>query len=65
MNECAAQRENLQDGRTMYHTWVSSLLVEISLGVSQWEVKMFFWTVCLRRSVGDLCYLQLSTHAWP
>jgi len=49
--------ENLHDGRALSHTWVSSLLMATSLGVSK-----CFWTICLRRSFGDLRHIQLSTH---
>ena len=37
-----------------------------SLVVSKDGVRMFFWTVCLRRNFGGLRHKQLlSTDAWP
>jgi len=36
----ADQRENLHDGRVLFRTWVSPLLVAISLGISKWGKKM-------------------------
>jgi len=57
----ADRRKNLHDGRAL--SWVSPLLVAISLGISKWGgANLFFWTVCLRRSFGDLRDIQLSTH---
>jgi len=43
------QRQNVHDGRAVSHTWVSPLLVAISLGVSKWGVKTcIFCTIYLR-----------------
>jgi len=48
--------------RALSRTWISPVLVAISLGVShRGGGKMVFWTICPRRSFCDLRHIQLPT----
>ena len=52
----ADRRDNLRDGKALSRTWVSPLLVTISLGGLQMGVKNgTFCAICFRRIVIDLC----------
>jgi len=52
---CTDRRKNLHDGTVVFHMWVSSLLVQIYLGVSKWESKMVHFAIHLWRIVVAMC----------
>jgi len=61
---CTGRRKNLHHGTVVFHMWVSSLLVQIYLGVSKWESKMVHFAQFIFGESSSLCVVNVTTEAW-